>query len=40
MTYTATWMNLQIIILTEVRKRQISYIIYVESNKNDTKEVI
>jgi len=33
-------MNLEIITLSEVRQRQISYDIYVESKKNDTNELI
>ena len=40
MPFAATWMDLVIIILSEVRQRQISYITYMESNKNDTKELI
>ena len=42
MPFSATWMDLQIIILSEVsqRKTNIIYHLYVESNKNDTKELI
>ena len=43
MPFAATWMNLEIIILSEVRKRQISYDIAYMWNlkkKNDTNELI
>ena len=41
MSFAATWMDLEIIILSEVRQRQISwYHSYVESEKNDTNELI
>ena len=41
MSFAATWVDLQIIILTEVNQRQIPYYLYVESNfRNDTKELI
>ena len=33
-------MDLEIIILNEVRQRQIPYHLHVESNKNDTKKLI
>ena len=40
--FAATWMNLEIIILSEVRKRQISYDIAYMWNlkKNETNELI
>ena len=40
--FTATWMNLEIIILSEVRERQISYdITYMwNQKKNDANELI
>ena len=39
--FAATWMDLEIVILSEVpdRERQISYDLYVESKKNDTNEL-
>ena len=41
MSFAATWVDLEIIILTEVNQRQIPYYLYVESNfRNDTKELI
>ena len=43
MPFAATWMDLEIIILSEVnhRKRQISYgITYIWNLKNDTNELI
>ena len=42
MSFAETWMDLEVIILSEViSQRQIScYHLYVESNKNDTKELI
>ena len=42
MSFTATWMDLEIIILSEVRERQISYDITYMWNpkKNDTNELI
>ena len=36
MPFAATWMNIKIIILNEVRKRQISYNI----SQSDTKKII
>ena len=41
MPFAATWMNLEIIILSEVRKRQISYDIAYMWNlkKNETNEL-
>ena len=39
--FAATWMYLEIIILNEASQRKMIIIfIYVESNKNDTKELI
>ena len=41
--FAATWMDPEIIILSEVRQRQtniIWYRLYVESKKNDTNELI
>ena len=39
--FAATWMYLEIIILSEASQRKMIIIfIYVESNKNDTKELI
>ena len=43
MSFAATWMDLEIIRQSEVRQRKtniICYHLYVESNKNDTKELI
>ena len=41
MSFAATWMDLEIIILSEVRERQISYdITYMWNLKNDTHELI
>ena len=41
MPFAATWMDLETVILSEVRKRQISYdITYVESKKMDINELI
>ena len=42
MPLAATWMDLEIIILSEVNqtKTNIWYCLYVESNKNDSKEFI
>ena len=43
MPFAATWRDLEIIILSEVRQRKINiiwYHLYTESNKNDTKEFI
>ena len=38
MLFVATWMDLEIIILSDVKKRRhILYKLNVESNKNDTK---
>ena len=40
MSFAATWMDLEIIILSDVRQRQISYdVTYVESKKNHTCEL-
>ena len=41
MPFAATWMDLEIIILSEVRQRKtnIIYHLYVESKKNDTDEL-
>ena len=38
MPCAATWINLKIIVVSEVRERQI-YHLYVESLKNDTHEL-
>ena len=38
MPFAAAWMYLEIIILTEVRERWISYHLYVESKKKHTNE--
>ena len=43
MPFAATWMDLEIIILSEVSQRKanaIWYHLYVESEKNDTNELI
>ena len=41
MPFAATWMDLEIITLSEVRKRQISYdIIYMQSLRKNTNEQI
>ena len=44
MSFVATWMDLEIIILRKLRQQRKTNIIwdhqYVESNKNDTKELI
>ena len=42
MPFAATWMDLEIIILSEVRLRKtnIWYHLYVESKKNDTNKLI
>ena len=42
MLFAATWMDLEIIILSEVSEteKDICDIAYVDSNKNDTKELI
>ena len=40
MPFAATWMQLEIIILREVRERQIPYITYVWNLKYDTSEPI
>ena len=41
MPFAATWMGLEIIILSEVRERQISYdIAYIWNLKNVTNELI
>ena len=43
MPFAATWMDLEIIILSEVNQTKTSiiwYQLYVESNKNDTNELI
>ena len=42
MPFAATWMELEIIILSEVRQRKtnIWYHLHVESKKNDTNEFI
>ena len=37
MLFVATWMHLEIIILSEVRQRQISYITYLWNLKNVTQ---
>ena len=33
--FAATWMDLEIVILSEVRERQLSYIAYMWNLKND-----
>ena len=41
MPFAATWMDLEIVILSEVRNRQTSYdTVYVESKKGATNELI
>ena len=41
MPFAATWMDLEIVILSELRERQISYdITYMLNLKNGTKELI
>ena len=41
MLFAATWMDLEMLTLSEVRERQISYgIAYMWNKKNDTKELI
>ena len=43
MLFAATWINLEIIILSEVKQRKKNIIwdhLYVESNNNDAKELI
>ena len=41
MPFAATWMELEIVILSEVRNRQTSYdTVYVESKKGATNELI
>ena len=43
MPFAATWMNLEIIILSEANQTKtnmIRYCLYIESTKNDTNEVI
>ena len=40
MPFIATWMDLEIIMQGEINQRQIAYHLYVESNKNDTKDLI
>ena len=43
MIFAATWMNLEIIILSEANQTKtnmIRYCLYIESTKNDTNEVI
>ena len=40
MLFAATWMDLQIIILSEDRERQISYITYMWNLKTDANELI
>ena len=41
MSYAATWMGLEIIILNEVSQTKVNllYHLYMESNKNDTKNL-
>ena len=38
--FAATWMDLEMIILSEVRQRQISYITYMWNPNTDTNELI
>ena len=40
MPFAATWMDLEIIMLSEVSQRHICYHLYVESLKNDKNELI
>ena len=43
MPYAATWMNLEIVILSEVRHRKTNitwYHLYMESKKKETNELI
>ena len=40
MLFAATWMDLEIIILSEDRERQISYITYMWNLKTDANELI
>ena len=40
MPFAATWLDLEIITLSGVNQRQISYITYVWNLKNDTNELI
>ena len=43
MPFAATWVDLEILILSEVSQRRTSiirYHIYMESNKNDTNELM
>ena len=40
MPFAATWMNLEINILSEVSQKDISYRLYVELKKNGTSEPI
>ena len=43
MPFAGTWMDLEIIILSEVNQRKVNiiwYHLYVESKKNDTNELI
>ena len=43
MPFAATWVDMEIIILSEISQRKtniIRYHLYVESNKNDTDELI
>ena len=39
MPFSATWMDLEIIILSEEYQRRIWYHVYVESKKNNTNEL-
>ena len=40
MPFAATWIELETVILSEVRERQISYHLCVESKKKGTNELI
>ena len=40
MPFAATWMDLEITILSQVRERQILHITYMSHLKNDAKELI
>ena len=40
MSFAATWMDLQIVRLSEVTERQISYITYIQNLKKSTNELI